>query len=58
MKQILKVSIWLDIKIKLQKPLALILPKMSTYVKTYKVKDVDKDTNNKLIPFHIDAEKL
>ena len=29
--------------------LVLILPKMSGYVKTFKVKDGDKDENNKLI---------
>ena len=46
------------IKLKLQKPLALILPKISTYVKTFKFKDVDKDKNNKLMPFHIDVGKL
>ena len=31
---------------------------MSEYVKTFKVKDGDKDKNNKLIPFLIDDEKL
>ena len=31
---------------------------MSRYVKIFKVKDEDKDKNNKLISFHIDDEKL
>ena len=31
---------------------------MSGNVKTFKVKDVDKDKNNKLMSFRIDAEKL
>ena len=31
---------------------------MSGYVKTFKVKDGDKDENNKLISFHIDDHKL
>ena len=39
-------------------PLVLILPKISGYVKTFKVKDGDKDKNNKLMSFHIDDEKL
>ena len=38
--------------------LVLILPKMSGYVKTFKVKDGDKDENNKLMSFHINDEKL
>ena len=38
--------------------LALIMPKISWYVKTFKVKDEDKDENNKLISFGIDDEKL
>ena len=37
------------------RPLALI---MSRYVKTFKVKDNDKDKNEKLISFCIDDEKL
>ena len=32
----------------------MILPKRSEYVKTFKV----KDKNNKLMPFHINVEKL
>ena len=36
---------------KVIKLLVLILPKMSGYVKTLKVKDEDKDKNNKLIFF-------
>ena len=39
------------------RPLVLIIPKMSGYVKTLKVKDGDKD-NNKLMFFHIYDEKL
>ena len=31
---------------------------MSGYVKTFKVKDGDKDKNNKLMSFRIDDEKL
>ena len=31
---------------------------MSGYVKTFKVKDGDKDKNKKLMSFHIDDEKL
>ena len=31
---------------------------MSRYVKTFKVKDGDKDKNNKLMSFRIDDEKL
>ena len=36
----------------------LILPKMSEYVKTLKVKEGDKDKNNKLMSFGINDEKL
>ena len=36
----------------------LILPKMSGYVKTFKVNDGDKDKNNKLISFRINDERL
>ena len=36
----------------------MILSKMSGYVKTFKVKDRDKDTNNNLTSFRIDDEKL
>ena len=34
------------------------MPKMSVYVKKFKVKDGDKDKHNKLMFFCIDAEKL
>ena len=34
------------------------MPKISGYVKTFKVKEEDKDKNNKLMSFHIDDEKL
>ena len=40
------------------RPLVLIMPKMSWYIETLKVKDGDKDKNNKLIPFRVDDEKL
>ena len=32
--------------------------KISGYIKTFKVKDRDKIKKNKLMPFHIDDEKL
>ena len=38
--------------------LVLVLPKMSGYVKIFKVKDGDKDKNYKLMSFYIDDEKL
>ena len=38
------------------KPLVLIMPKMSGYVKTFKIKDGDKDKSNKLMSFRIDHE--
>ena len=34
------------------------MPKTSGYVKTFKVKDGDKDKNNKLMSFRIDDENL
>ena len=40
------------------RPLVLIMPEMIGYIKTFKVKDGDKDKNNKLISFRIDDEKL
>ena len=40
------------------RPLFLIVPKMSGYVKTFKVKYGDKHKNNKLMSFCIDDEKL
>ena len=41
------------------RPLLLTLPKMSRYTKTFsKVKDRDKDKNNKLISFRINDKKL
>ena len=43
---------------KVIRELVLILSKMSEYVKTFKVKDRDKDKNNKLMSFHVDDEKL
>ena len=38
--------------------LVLIMPRMSGYAKTFKVKDEDKDKKNKLMSFSIDHEKL
>ena len=46
---------YLDIGIRL---LVLIMPKMSGYVKTFKVKDDNKDKNKKLMSFCVDGEKL
>ena len=43
---------------KVIKPLVLIMPKMNGFVKTFKVKEGDKDKNNKLMSFRIDGEKL
>ena len=43
---------------KVMRPLVLIMPKMSGYVKAFKVKDGDKDKNNKLKCFCMDNEKL
>ena len=40
------------------KPLVLIMPKMSGHVKTFKVKEGDKDKNNKLMYVRIDDKKL
>ena len=40
------------------RPLVLILSKMSGYFRIFKVKDGDKDKNNKLMFFHTDGEKL
>ena len=36
----------------------MIIPKISGYIKTFKVKEVDKDKSNKLMFFCIDNEKL
>ena len=40
------------------RPLVLVLVKTSGCVKTFKVKDGDKDKNNKLASFRIDYKKL
>ena len=40
------------------RPLVLILPKMEGYIKTFKVKDSNKDKSNKLMSLHISYEKL
>ena len=36
----------------------IVLPKMSGYVKVFKLKDGDKDKNNKLMSFYIDDDKI
>ena len=38
--------------------LVLILPKLSEYIKTFKVEDGGKDKNNKLMFFSINDENL
>ena len=38
--------------------LVLILPKMGGYIKTFKVKDGNKDKNNKLMSFCMNDEQL
>ena len=43
---------------KVVRPLILVLLKRSGYVKTFKVKDGEKDKNNKLISFRAVDEKL
>ena len=40
------------------RPLVLIMPKISGYVKTFKVKEGVKDKSIKLMTFCIDGEKL
>ena len=40
------------------RPLDFIMPKMSGYVKTFRVKEGDQDKNNELMSFCIDDEKL
>ena len=42
---------------KIIRPLTLILPKMSRYVKKLKAKHRDEDKNSKLMYFRIDDEK-
>ena len=39
------------------RPSVLIIPKVSGYVKAFKVKKGDNDKNNKLMSFRIDDEK-
>ena len=36
----------------------MILPKTGGYVKTFKVKEEDKDNNNKWMSFRMDDDKL
>ena len=43
---------------KVIRPLVLIISRKSRYVKTFKVKNGDKDKNNKTMSFRIDDEKL
>ena len=43
---------------KARSPLLLIMPKMSGYVKTFKVIEGDKDKSNKLMSFRIFREKV
>ena len=43
---------------KVIRPLVLIISRTSRYVKTFKVKNGDKDKNNKTMSFRIDDEKL
>ena len=43
---------------KARSPLLLIMPKMKGYVKTFKVKEGDKDKSNKLMSFHIFSKKV
>ena len=40
------------------RPLVFIMPKIRGYIKTFKVKEGDKDKNNKLMFFCIDDQKL
>ena len=42
---------------KIIKPQVFILPNMSRYVDTFKVKDRDEDNSSKLLLCHIDDEK-
>ena len=39
------------------RPLVLIMPKISGYTKTFKVKDEDKEKNNKSMSFRRDDQK-
>ena len=41
---------------KVLRALVLTMPKLSGYVKTFKVKDEDKDKKGKLMSFHINDE--
>lgn len=43
---------------KVIRPLVLVLPKTSKYVKNFKNNDGDKNWNNKLMSFQIDDDKL
>ena len=43
---------------KVLRPLVSIFPKKCRCVKTFKVRDGDKDKSNKLMSFYIDDEKL
>ena len=43
---------------KAMRPLILIMPKMSRFVKTFKVKEGEKDETDKLMSFHKEDEKI
>ena len=43
---------------KVKRPSILVLPKMSGYVKAFKVKDGNKDKNNNLASFCVDYDKV
>ena len=43
---------------KAKRPLILIIPNMSGYVKTFKIKEENKDKINKLMFFHTNDDKL
>ena len=45
---------WIGYLDKAIRPLVLIMPKMGGCFKTFKVKDEDKDKNNKLMSLYID----
>ena len=40
------------------RPLVLIMPKISIYIKTFTIKDRDQYESNKFMTFHIEDEKL
>ena len=52
------ISKLIETKTKVIRTFVLIMPKMNRHVKIFKVKDGDKDENNKLMLFCIDNEEL